>query len=109
VVGTADVDGDGKTDFVTQNPNGGPLDFLFFTNGNLSGSALTPDSYWPVRDVYTTSPGQTTMLSQDMSSGQWNYLNFTGTSLTGSRLESGNVAGLTPVQGSVAAQQFFHV
>ena len=49
------------------------------------------------------------MLSQDMSSGQWNYLNFTGTSLTGSLLESGNVAGLTPVQGSVAAQQFFHV
>jgi hypothetical protein len=49
------------------------------------------------------------MLSQDTSSGQWNYLNFTGTSLTGSLLESGNFSGLTPVQGSVAAEQFFHV
>jgi hypothetical protein len=109
VVGAADVDGDGKTDFVTQNPNGGPLDFLFFDDENLARSALSPDSYWPVRDIYNTAPGATTMLSQDTSSGQWNYLNFTGTSLTGSLLESSNVAGLTPVQGSVAAQQFFHV
>jgi hypothetical protein len=108
VVGTTDVNGDGKTDFVTQSPSGGPLDFLFFNNENLVRSALTPDSFWPVHDVTNSGvSGQSVMLSQDQTSGQLDYLEFDGSSFVGSKLEAGNFSGLTAVQGTQVAAQFF--
>jgi hypothetical protein len=109
VVGAADINSDGKDDLVTQDPSGGQLDFLFFNGANLVGSSQTPDSFWAVHDAYNTSPGQTTMVTQDAGSGQVDYLNFGGTVFSSSNLLQGNYSGLTPVQGTEVAKQFYGI
>jgi hypothetical protein len=110
VVGAADINSNGTDDLITQSPGGGPLDFLFFTGSNLTGSFQTPTSFLPVHDATNLStPGQTQMLSQDPASGSLDYLTFNGTNFVGSQLENGAFAGLTPIQGTQAALNLFPV
>jgi hypothetical protein len=61
-----------------------------------------------VHDAFNTvGAGQSTMVSQDIASGQIDYLNFNHTAISGSLLLSGNWSGLTPVEGTQVAKQYF--
>ena len=110
IVGAADFNGDGKTDLLAQTASG-QLDFLFVTGANLTGSFLTSDSYFKVRDASNYgSPGQSEIVTQDPATAQMDFLNFSGTNLVSSNLvDQTDMAPLPTVPGSALAAQLFHV
>ncbi|MHC2461135.1 NF038122 family metalloprotease [Bradyrhizobium embrapense] len=78
-----------KTTGVTAQLTDGQIDILQFSSGNLTGSSLTPQSFWKVvGDVDFNSTGSSQFVTQ--SNGQIDLLWFSGGKLSASLLLAGS-------------------
>jgi hypothetical protein len=110
VVGVGDFFGNGGTQIATQN-SAGQIDILSFNGTNLATSSLIPGTYWPVKGTTDLNgDGFADLITQSPTTGQVEDLLLNGHQVIGTQLENApSLAGLNLVNGSQAADQFWHV